>query len=126
MLKTIRTLIVVGALVSCTASVSTTKQYVYAPNIVTTTSETILPKTVPAPTKVVTREHAPKTTTLTLCTAISKITLPPLPDYSKTNYATNREAFDVLSNQIAELRSTIRGYNNKTTQVCKPYRVLLD
>ena len=111
---------------SCTASVSTTKQYVYAPNIVATTNETILPKTVSVPTKVATREHAPKTTTLTLCTAISKITLPPLPDYSKTKYATNREAFDVLSNQIAELRSTIRGYNNKTTQVCKPYRVLLD
>mgnify|MGYP003617870156 FL=1 len=126
MLKTIRTLIVVGALVSCTSSVSTTKQYVYAPNIVATTSETMVPRTVSVPTKVVTREHAPKTTTLTLCTAISKITLPPLPDYSKTKYATNREAFDVLSNQIAELRSTIRGYNNKTTQVCKPYRVLLD
>ena len=126
MLKTIRTLIVVGALVSCTASVSTTKQYVYAPNIVTTTTESVLPKTVSVPTKVATREHAPKTTTLTLCTAISKITLPPLPDYSKTKYATNREAFDVLSNQIAELRSIIRGYNNKTTQVCKPYRVLLD
>lgn len=126
MLKTIRTLIVVGALVSCTASVSTTKQYVYAPNIVATTSETMVPRTVSVPTKVVTREHAPKTTTLTLCTAISKITLPPLPDYSKTKYATNREAFDVLSNQIAELRSIIRGYNNKTTQVCKPYRVLLD
>ena len=126
MLKTIRTLIVVGALVSCTSSVSTTKQYVYAPNIVATTSETMVPRTVSVPTKVVTREHAPKTTTLTLCTAISKITMPPLPDYSKTKYATNREAFDVLSNQIAELRSTIRGYNNKTTQVCKPYRVLLD
>ena len=126
MLKTIRTLIVVGALVSCTSSVSTTKQYVYAPNIVATTSETMVPRTVSVPTKVATREHAPKTTTLTLCTAISKITLPPLPDYSKTKYATNREAFDVLSNQIAELRSTIRGYNNKTTQVCKPYRVLLD
>ena len=126
MLKIIRTLIAVGALVSCTASVSTTKQYVYAPNIVATTNETILPKTVSVPTKVVTREYAPKTTTLTLCTAIGKITLPPLPDYSKTKYATNREAFDVLSNQIAELRSTIRGYNNKTTQVCKPYRVLLD
>lgn len=126
MLKTIRTLIVVGALVSCTSSVSTTKQYVYAPNIVATTSETMVPRTVSVPTKVVTREHAPKTTTLTLCTATSKITLPPLPDYSKTKYATNREAFDVLSNQIAELRSTIRGYNNKTTQVCKPYRVLLD
>ena len=126
MLKTIRTLIAVGALVSCTASVSTTKQYVYAPNIVATTSETMVPRTVSVPTKVVTREHAPKTTTLTLCTPISKITLPPLPDYSKTKYATNREAFDVLSNQIAELRSTIRGYNNKTTQVCKPYRVLLD
>ena len=126
MLKTIRTLIVVGALVSCTSSVSTTKQYVYAPNIVATTSETMVPRTVSVPTKVVTREHAPKTTTLTLCTAISKITLPPLPDYSKTKYATNREAFDVLSNQIAELRSTIRGYNNRTTQVCKPYRVLLD
>lgn len=111
---------------SCTSSVSTTKQYVYAPNIVATTSETMVPRTVSVPTKVVTREHAPKTTTLTLCTAISKITLPPLPDYSKTKYATNREAFDVLSNQIAELRSTIRGYNNKTTQVCKPYRVLLD
>ena len=80
MLKTIRTLIAVGALVSCTASVSTTKQYVYAPNIVATTNETILPKTVSVPTKVATREHAPKTTTLTLCTAISKITLPPLPD----------------------------------------------
>ena len=126
MLKTIRTLIVVGALVSCTSSVSTTKQYVYAPNIVATTSETMVPRTVSVPTKVVTREHAPKTTTLTLCTAISKITLPPLPDYSKTKYATNREAFDVLSDQIAELRSTIRGYNNRTTQVCKPYRVLLD
>ena len=126
MLKIIRTLIVVGALVSCTSSVSTTKQYVYAPNIVATTSETMVPRTVSVPTKVVTREHAPKTTTLTLCTAISKITLPPLPDYSKTKYATNREAFDVLSNQIAELRSIIRGYNNKTTQVCKPYRVLLD
>lgn len=111
---------------SCTASVNTTKQYVYAPNIVATTRETMLPKTVSVPTKVVTREHTPKTTTLTLCTAISKITMPPLPDYSKTKYATNREAFDVLSNQIAELRSTIRGYNNKTTQVCKPYRVLLD
>ena len=126
MLKTIRTLIVVGALVSCTSSVSTTKQYVYAPNIVATTSETMVPRTVSVPTKVVTREHAPKTTTFILCTAISKITLPPLPDYSKTKYATNREAFDVLSNQIAELRSTIRGYNNKTTQVSKPYRVQLD
>lgn len=114
-----------GALVSCTSSVSTTRNFVYSPNIIDKADNPISQKLVPS-AKVIYKDHSLKITTMTLCRPVSKITLPPLPDYSKTVYATNKEALGALSNQIAELRATIREYNNKTTQSCKQYKVLAD
>ena len=127
MIRTIRAVLLAVVLVSCTASVSTSHQFVYSPvttrTIVTDEDTPSPPPTTAAPTIPF---KAPKTALMTLCTPVAQITLPPLNEYSKTKYATHKDALNVITNHLAELRAMIRGYNAKATQACKPYRVLVD
>ena len=120
-------MLIAVVLVSCTASVSTSHQYVYSPvttRTIATDEDTPSPPPTTAASTILFK--APKTALMTLCTPVAQITLPPLNDYSKTKYATHKDALYVISNHLAELRAMIRGYNAKATQACKPYRVLVD
>lgn len=120
-------MLIAVVLVSCTASVSTSHQYVYSPvttRTIVTDEDTPSPPPTTAASTILFK--APKTALMTLCTPVAQITLPPLNDYSKTKYATHKDALYVISNHLAELRAMIRGYNAKATQACKPYRVLVD
>lgn len=130
MIRTIRAMLIAVVLVSCTASVSTSHQYVYSPvttrTIVTDEDLDITPSPPPTTAASTILFKAPKTALMTLCTPVAQITLPPLNEYSKTKYATHKDALNVITNHLAELRAMIRGYNAKATQACKPYRVLVD
>ena len=123
-------MLIAVVLVSCTASVSTSHRYVYSPVTTRTivTDEDLYTTPSPPPTTAASTIpfKAPKTALMTLCTPVAQITLPPLNEYSKTKYATHKDALNVITNHLAELRAMIRGYNAKVTQSCKPYRVLVD
>ena len=137
-LNFVRTATIVAVLVSCTSSVSSTYQYYYSPTSYSSVANTSYstnvreahPSNTPTSntnkgaTAIVTR--SPKTATMLLCTPAGKLQLPPLSDYSRGKYTSHKDALSVLSNHLAELRASVRAYNNRLSQDCKSYSVLVN